>query len=449
MKNNLLFKFILFVVALVTLWISRESIAAMWSWINDREMVTASMEHLGIWGPIVLCVLFVLQVFLAFIPGQALMVACGYLYGFWGGFLLSWLSLVVGGEAAFVLARYRGRSFAEKWIAPSVLSRWDKSSEGQGVGFFALSLVMPLVPNDAMCYVAGLGKISHRRFSTANLLGRGLACIITSWIGAFGMHIPLYVWLMVIALVALFIGWIVYKKGGNFPKMKKQLANTAGMLIAKAYQKMFGLKYEVKGLESLPAGPKIIAINHTNVTDAVFLPLIFAKMPRFIVQGDLFQIPILGNILKETGQIPVDPEDRQKAFDQAREWLRQGETILIFPEGQLVPFGERVKAWTGAVRLSLATGAPIILLGIYADPQNVTALMIKRNGQARKGLYQFRGSCHLHFSAAWQPDPSKRKPFQIHAQTDELMDRIYSLVAEAQKESPCVSHTLLSPILQW
>jgi 1-acyl-sn-glycerol-3-phosphate acyltransferase len=449
MKNNLLFKFILFVVALVTLWIAREWIAAMWSWINDREMVTTSMEHLGIWGPIVLCILFVLQVFLAFIPGQALMVACGYLYGFWGGFLLSWLSLVVGGEAAFILARYYGRSFAEKWISPNVLSRWDKSAEGQGVGFFALSLVMPLVPNDAMCYVAGLGKISHRRFSAANLLGRGLACIITSWIGAFGAHAPTYVWLILLAIAICLVGWGIYKKANNFPKLRSELGNTAGMLITKTYLKILGLKYEVKGLESLPAGPKIIAINHTNATDAIFLPLIFSKIPRFIVQGDLFQVPILGNILKATGQIPVDPEDRYKAFGQPRTLLNQGETILIFPEGKLVPFGERVKAWTNTVRLSLATGAPIIPLGIYAAPQNVTAIKIRRNGQARTGHYQFRGRCYLHFGSVWQADPSKRKPVHIHAQTDEMMDRIYSLVTESQKESQCVSHTLLNPIPQW
>lgn len=449
MKNNLLFKFILVVISVFALWTSRDYISAMWSWISDRETVTASMENMGIWGPLVLCILFVLQVFLAFIPGQALMVACGYLYGFWGGLLLSWLSLAIGGEAAFALARRYGRSFAERWISPDVLARWDKSAEGQGVGFFTLSLVMPLIPNDAMCYVAGLGKISHRRFSAANLLGRGIACIVMSWIGAFGTHAPSYVWIILIAISACVAGRVIYKKTGNFSTNKQALANSAGMFITKTYQIMFRLKYEVKGLEALPPGPKIIAINHTNVTDAVFLPLIFSKIPRFVVQGDLFQIPVLGNILKETGQIPVQLEDRHKAFEQACELLRHGEMILIFPEGQLVPFGERVKAWTGTVRLSLATGAPVIPLGIYADPQNVITLKINRNGQARKGQYQFRGDCHLRFGAAWQPDLSKQKPFQIHAQTDELMDQIYSLVAEAQKESQCVSHTLFNPIPQW
>ena len=449
MKNNLLFKFILVVLALLTFWILRDSTSSLWIWISDRETVTASIEQAGLWGPVVLFILFVLQVFLAFIPGQALMVASGYLYGFWGGFLLSWISLVVGGEIAFLLARRYGRAFAEKWISKEVLARWDKSAEGQRVGFFIFSLVMPLVPNDAMCYVAGLGKISHRHFSLANLLGRGMACLVTSWIGAFGMQAPPHSWMIVIAICACIAVWAIRKKVGIPPQIKRRLANTVGMMMVRTYQRIFRIKYEVKGLETLPAGSKIIAINHTNVTDIAFLPLTLSEIPRFVVQGDLFEVPVLGKILKGTGQIPVEPENRHRAFEQARELLQQGETILIFPEGQLVPFGERAKAWTGTVRLALATGAPVIPLGIYADPQNVTALKIYRSGQTRKGGYQFKGDCHLRFGAAWQPDPSKQKPVQIHAQTDELMDKIYSLVAEAQKESQCVSPTLLNPIPQW
>jgi uncharacterized membrane protein YdjX (TVP38/TMEM64 family) len=112
---------------------------------------------------------------------------------------------VVGGEIAFLLARRHGRSFAEKWISSDVLARWDRNAQAQGVIFYAISLVRPLVPNDAMCYVAGLDRITHRRFSTANLLGRGLACLITSWIGAFGTQAPAYVWIIITVLGLLAI----------------------------------------------------------------------------------------------------------------------------------------------------------------------------------------------------------------------------------------------------
>ena len=218
MKNNLFFKFILIVAALVVLWTLREAIAESWAWFSDRDAVASSMKNAGLWGPVVLFVLFVLQVFLAFIPGQALMVACGYLYGFWGGFLLSWLSLVAGGEAAFVLARKYGRSFAEKWIAQDVLARWDQTAQGQGIGFFAITLLMPLVPNDAMCYVAGLGRISRQRFFIANMLGRGMACAITSAAGAFGGNISWQGWVVLIVLF-VFIGLAWYIARSRKPKL--------------------------------------------------------------------------------------------------------------------------------------------------------------------------------------------------------------------------------------
>lgn len=205
MKISLFYKLILFIAVAAGFWTVREPVSDLWSWFGDRQAVTGFIGHLGIWGPVVLAVLFILQVFLAFIPGQALMIGCGYLYGFWGGFAISWLSLVLGGEIAFVLARRHGRAFAQKWISPAVLARWDQAAQGQGVAFYAISLVMPLVPNDAMCYVAGLGRISHRRFSAANLLGRGMACLVTSWIGAFGPQAPSYVWIIVAILGLLAI----------------------------------------------------------------------------------------------------------------------------------------------------------------------------------------------------------------------------------------------------
>ena len=78
---------------LIASWIFRADLMSMMRWFSNFEAVTTDMRSIGLFGPIVLFILFVLQVFLAFIPGQALMVACGYLYGFWGGFLLSWPSL--------------------------------------------------------------------------------------------------------------------------------------------------------------------------------------------------------------------------------------------------------------------------------------------------------------------------------------------------------------------
>jgi len=193
----------LIVITILTLWVLRAPLASMMHWFSDPHAVTEAVQQSGFWGPTILFVLFVLQVFFAFIPGQALMVASGYIYGFTGGMLITWISLVIGGQAAFWLARHSGRRFAEKWISPAILDRWDKNAAGQGIGFFAITLVLPLFPNDAMCYVAGLGKITSRRFLIANILGRGLASFITVLIGAYGSRIPAAVWVSMAVLIVL------------------------------------------------------------------------------------------------------------------------------------------------------------------------------------------------------------------------------------------------------
>ena len=199
--------------AILAIWFYRAPLLASLQWFSDLEAVTASIRGYGLWGPAILCTLFILQTFLAFIPGQALMVASGYVYGFSGGILITWVSLVLGGQMAFWLARRYGRPFAEKWISPSILDRWNKSAAGQGIGFYVITLVMPFFPNDAMCYVAGLGHMSHRRFLIANALGRGIASVLTVIVGAFADQIPSLIWIAVIAFVVLgILGWLAARR---------------------------------------------------------------------------------------------------------------------------------------------------------------------------------------------------------------------------------------------
>ncbi|WKZ47234.1 MAG: TVP38/TMEM64 family protein [Anaerolineales bacterium] len=200
-------------LVLIALWIYREPIGAWLGWFSNLNAVIETIRGYGWWGPAILFVLFILQAFLAFIPGQALMIGSGILYGFFGGFLLTWVSLVLGGQIAFWLSRTFGRPFAEKWVTAETLDRWDKSAAGQGMAFYVITLVMPFVPNDAMCYVAGLGNMSPKRFLLANMLGRGIASLLTATVGANLIEIPAILWVFLVGFVVLGIaGWVFAKR---------------------------------------------------------------------------------------------------------------------------------------------------------------------------------------------------------------------------------------------
>lgn len=137
-------------------------------------------------------------------------------------------------------------------------------------------------------------------------------------------------------------------------------------------------------------------------------------------------------------------ERARDAKELACSLLREGKTIAIFPEGKDVPLGQRIPAKSGTVRMSIETGAPIIPLGLFVPPQLQTPLHFNWQGSAREGAWQFTGRSFMRFGAAWKPSPLG----DIHVQTEELMDRIYSLVAEAERDSQCVSLTSLNPILR-
>lgn len=223
-------------------------------------------------------------------------------------------------------------------------------------------------------------------------------------------------------------------------------AHQISRFVLKSYFTLLNRTYDIKGQLPLLSGPKIIAMNHTPGADPLYLPFVLEETPHFLLQDGLFTIPVIGWMLKETGQIPVyrGTERAKDAKEQACALLREGKTLAIFPEGKDVPRGQRIPAKTGVVRMSIETGAPIIPLGLYTPPQYLTSLNFNWQGSPRSGAWQFSGKSYLRFGAAWKPGVQS----DIHTQTKELMDRIYLLVAEAERESQCVSHTLLNPIPQ-
>lgn len=227
-----------------------------------------------------------------------------------------------------------------------------------------------------------------------------------------------------------------------------QLCDEIIKLYTNGYLQLFGLKCKVSGAYPLPNGPKIIAANHPNATDSYHLIPLLPEKPHFLMRSKLFSKPVVGWLLRKAGQIEVTDMGRM-AFEQACQLLWQGRTIVIYPEGKFNPENKNLRAKSGAVRFSLATGAPIIPLGFYVPPVHIKDMRPCLDGRLSQGCWQVSGTCYLNFGSPWTPVLSGEDPAQIHLLTQELMDQIYSLAAEIQKEAKCESPTLLNPIPQW
>ncbi|MDK1029460.1 MAG: lysophospholipid acyltransferase family protein [Anaerolineae bacterium] len=227
-----------------------------------------------------------------------------------------------------------------------------------------------------------------------------------------------------------------------------QICENLIKLYANGYLRLFSLKCNISGIYPLPKGPKIIAANHPNATDSFNLVTTLDETPRFLMRSNLFSIPIIGWLLNNAGQIEVSAKGKI-SFEYACAALLKGQIIVLYPEGKLNPEYEKLKAKSGAVRMSLATGVPITPLGIYVQHENIIDMRRVLNGTISKGCWQVSGSCFLRFGRPWMPKASGTSLKEIHKLSRILMNQIYSLVNKNHKELTCESPTSLNPILQW
>ena len=137
-------------------------------------------------------------------------------------------------------------------------------------------------------------------------------------------------------------------------------------------------RIKVTGKENLPkTGGYVLAANHVTEIDAVAVAyMMFFKLkraPHFLAKEGLFRTPVIGPILLACGQIPVFRTGRgnKDPMESAYKVLRSGHCIGIFPEGSLTrdPNQWPMRARTGAIRLALETGVPIVPLGQWGTEQ--------------------------------------------------------------------------------
>lgn len=178
---------------------------------------------------------------------------------------------------------------------------------------------------------------------------------------------------------------------------------------------------------NLPPGAKIIAGNHPHATDGFFLPSIFKEQLHFFVQGDLYDIPLVGWLFTKSEQIKVIPDQKKLAMEHALKLLRQDKVVAIFPEARLNPDGQPVKSGTGAIRLSLQTQKPLIPIGFYVPPKNLHHISRMKKGKLSQGHWQTQGRCYLHVGSPWLPQVDPDAPLEqtdLRSLTERLMDKI-------------------------
>ena len=127
-------------------------------------------------------------------------------------------------------------------------------------------------------------------------------------------------------------------------------------------------KLTIEGIENIPTdGPAIICPNHISFFDSVFEMTFVGRNISFVGKAEYMDSWKTKHLFPALGMIPIDRSGGSKsdaAMDAAEKVLRRGELFGIYPEGTRSRDGMLYKGHTGAARLALKVGCPIIPVGI-------------------------------------------------------------------------------------
>ena len=153
------------------------------AFVFDAQQLRAWLNQFGIFAPLALIFIQAIQVIVAPVPGQVIAVVSGYAFGPVAGTAYSLVGVLIGSAVAFSLAKHFGRPLVEKLLHEDVLTRFDGFVDQVGIpGLFAF-VIVPGLPDDAICFLSGLTTWRLRTFLSVIVVGRFPAYVLTVYAG--------------------------------------------------------------------------------------------------------------------------------------------------------------------------------------------------------------------------------------------------------------------------
>lgn len=220
LKHEMVYKLlltgiVLVAVALVVLFFLQ--ITGLLQKINNIDDLRELIDSTGAWAPVVFIVLQFLQVCLLPIPG-ILTIGAGVLaFGEWRTCVYSFIGILIGSLVAFAIGRVIGYKAAAWLVGKETLDKWLSKLKGKSNIILTAMFILPMFPDDVLCFVAGLSPMSWKYFIIMQIFARAISVLSTSYTVG-GSIIPyttwwgILIWICIgIAVIALFV--FLYKKG--------------------------------------------------------------------------------------------------------------------------------------------------------------------------------------------------------------------------------------------
>lgn len=201
------------------------------------------------------------------------------------------------------------------------------------------------------------------------------------------------------------------------------------------------VKWDIVVAERLTAAPGgvVVAPNHLSWFDPFVVAFVLweaDRPPRFLGKEAVFRIPVAGRIITNAGQIPVyrETSDAASAVRDALAALDRGECVVVYPEGTITrdPDLWPMSAKTGAVRLALLSGCPLIPMVQWGSHEVIGPYRKEFRIMPRKTM-RVRVGEPIDLSDL---DTSAPDAETLALASDRLMDAITAMLAEIRQETP-------------
>ena len=154
---------------LLTLWAGYQS-----GIFSSQESMEQFLLKTGALAPLCFLFLQTVQVVIPVVPGGVSCIIGVAIFGPVNGFFLNYVGMVTGSVLSFLLARHYGQGFLLKFVSQESFQKYISWTE-KGRKFdilFLLALILPGMPDDLLCLIAGLTSMSFKKYLVFTLLGR-------------------------------------------------------------------------------------------------------------------------------------------------------------------------------------------------------------------------------------------------------------------------------------
>ncbi|MGL4736937.1 MAG: TVP38/TMEM64 family protein [Cellulosilyticaceae bacterium] len=152
---------------------------------EGRAVLIESIQDQGIWGMMLFVGIQVLQVVVFVIPGEAVEVIAGMLYGTWWGYVVCQIGIIIGSVMIFYMVKFLGYEFLSRFIDEGKFEKLSFLKNNKKIEKLTFILFfIPGTPKDILTYFIPFTNLSLGKFLLISLVARVPAVISSSYAGA-------------------------------------------------------------------------------------------------------------------------------------------------------------------------------------------------------------------------------------------------------------------------